>query len=734
MWFGASAVWLVGCLAGCDWVFNLTHLDVDASSSIDTVPGDAAPGPGVWAQVAVGDGFTCAITVDGALYTWGYNGEGQLGLDRGDAEILTPNRVGAAAWTAFAAATEHACGIQSDGTLWCWGQNDGGQLGTGQPAISLEPVQIFGGGTWLEVATHDRFTCAIRDDHTLWCWGHNVEGELGVGDRTDRLQPTQVDTAATWLHVATGLHHTCALTMDHRLFCWGANGAGEYGDTTTTSMTSPRLVGEDTWAAITAGDSMTCGVKTDGRSYCWGSDLDGDLGDGATVTQTERDTTSPQAVASSATDWTTLVAGAQTVCGLEAPGTMACWGDSAPVALDRPTNKPVEPKPPNPPHVWITLAVGRTHACAITDDHNLYCVGDHSSASAVLVKVAGSYASVAAGDRTTCAIDTTNHLACWGDNARAEIGDGTWNRRLAPTPIAGGTWASTAVADSHTCSVDDQHGVWCWGTEVDSSLGDGMTFASSKPIQLPSLMADHVYAKSEDTWTRLGTSPSRWGYNGTGQLGTVDLTTRATPVLSFVQYTDIAMGLAHTCAVLPSGQVQCAGRNGEYELGNTGTSNSSSFNGISDTSTAYASVYAGTFHTCALDNAGRAHCWGRGSFGELGNGTTMAGMLPTLTAPAPSFTQLALGDHHTCGLTAIGEVYCWGRDHRGQLGDGTTNNTFTPGSKVPNLPPATAITAGYDYTCALTGLGDLFCWGDNRDGQLGTGTGWSSSYFLVPSP
>src|SRR5690606_36243287 len=85
----------------------------------------------------------------------------------------------------------------------------------------------------------------------------------------------------------------------------------------------------------------------------------------------------------------------------------------------------------------------------------------------------------------------------------------------------------------------------------------------------------------------------------------------------------------------------------------------------------YSIVDAGYYHTCALTPSGRAHCWGRNSFGTLGDGTTDDRTLPTPVDGGPALVSLDAGAGHNCALTAAGAAWCWGLNDEGQVGDGT---------------------------------------------------------------
>jgi alpha-tubulin suppressor-like RCC1 family protein len=82
---------------------------------------------------------------------------------------------------------------------------------------------------------------------------------------------------------------------------------------------------------------------------------------------------------------------------------------------------------------------------------------------------------------------------------------------------------------------------------------------------------------------------------------------------------------------------------------------------------------------------------------------------------------VSAGNGYACGVTEAGPAYCWGDNRDGQLGDGTRTNRWSPVLVAGGVHFA-SVSAGTKHTCGVTRAGDAYCWGDNRGGQLGDGT------------
>ena len=79
---------------------------------------------------------------------------------------------------------------------------------------------------------------------------------------------------------------------------------------------------------------------------------------------------------------------------------------------------------------------------------------------------------------------------------------------------------------------------------------------------------------------------------------------------------------------------------------------------------------------------------------------------------------IAAGAFHSCAVRSTGEVLCWGDNVNGQLGDGSRRKSPTVVA-ARSVQGAVSVAAGFGHTCAVLGGGGMRCWGASERGQLG---------------
>ncbi len=194
----------------------------------------------------------------------------------------------------------------------------------------------------------------------------------------------------------------------------------------------------------------------------------------------------------------------------------------------------------------------------------------------------------------------------------------------------------------------------------------------------------------------------------------------------------VAAGNDHSCSVAGDGTVQCWGRGSYGQLGNGSTASSSTPANVSGISDAIA-VTTGAAHSCALRAGGTVRCWGHGAYGQLGNGSTSNRTTPVNVSGLSHVVAISAGAYHTCAVKDYGEVFCWGYNAFGALGNGSTTNATTPkrvgreisvlGFKLFNPEQGVLdVAAGSWSTCVRNNSGQARCWGRNNAGQLGDNT------------
>ena len=155
----------------------------------------------------------------------------------------------------------------------------------------------------------------------------------------------------------------------------------------------------------------------------------------------------------------------------------------------------------------------------------------------------------------------------------------------------------------------------------------------------------------------------------------------------FMSAKQVLAGMSNTCAVASDDKAYCWGNNNSGALGNNSTTNFSIPVAVNTEGVLAGkiikSISDSNIHTCAIASDDKAYCWGAGSSGQLGSGTTSMNKVPaavntTGVLAGKTIKQISAGSSHTCAIASDDKAYCWGDGYPGQLGNGSTVNSSVP--------------------------------------------------------
>jgi alpha-tubulin suppressor-like RCC1 family protein len=539
------------------------------------------------------------------------------------------------------------------------------------------------------------------------------------------VSSTGVLAGKTISSVSAGSNHTCAIASG-AAYCWGANGNGQLGNGTTTSSNSPVQVSSTgvlagkTISSISAGSNHTCAIAS-GAAYCWGNNYWGTLGNGTKTTSILPVQVSSTGVLAGKTI-SSISAGSNHTCAI-ASGAAYCWGYNQSGQLGNGTQ------------------------------------ADSSIPVAVLTSGAlqsKSLSQITTGSQHSCAATLTEAF-CWGENSTYQLGDNTKVRSLSPAKVATTSSASSA-ADIHSISYDENSAslkfiadnqYFSHYLSVDSKLSSKrLPTAESLGVLSGKVISKAVQGYGFACYLSEGRVYCA-GQNASGQLGNGTQAVSDTPVeidmtgaLKGLSITDISAGYAHSC-VIASGKVFCWGSNSQGQLGVSDTRDSSNgFKTIASLSPvavdttgdltkdmAVQFLTTSIYSTCIVA-AGQPYCWGSfvpsfhknpNAYGKplpLAEYGELAGKKVAKIA-IPRFQTYSYEQSTICAVTVEGEGYCWGSPTYNGGNSKVATPTRIDTSEI-GVRRITEIEVGNYFGCALA-LGQMYCWGANSQGQLGTG-------------
>jgi alpha-tubulin suppressor-like RCC1 family protein len=297
---------------------------------------------------------------------------------------------------------------------------------------------------------------------------------------------------------------------------------------------------------------------------------------------------------------------------------------------------------------------------------------------------------------------------------------------------------SISVGLAHALALRVDGTVWAWGINFNGDLGLGALGSTDVPLQIPDLtgiVAISAGGKFSMAVTHDG-NVFVWGTNAEGELGTgqtVPASASAPQLIAGLSdIVAVSAGGTHGLALRSDGLVFSWGDNTTGELGlGTKSSTPGPVAQVPDLSGIVA-ISAGVGYNLALRSDGTVCAWGDNSYAQLGinPGTVNPGDPASILVPTPvpgmtGVVSIATAGLHSSVAHNDGSVWTWGYNYYGVLGYGTPGEyvMYPTPAKANVVNGAVRVAEAYGSTLALEADGTVWIWGDNFQGELGTGNG-----------
>ena len=747
-------------------------------------------------QVSLGYKFSLALKQDGTVWSWGQNNNGELGLGN-TTEYSEPQQITdiKEKITDVKTGYYHSIALTEKGEVYTWGYNGNGQLGNGTREDSLVPVKVTGLENIAKIDAYKYMTIALTQNGEVYVWGSgygakpvklnftrkiiDVSGNLVLAENRKAYNLDETKSyGKDLIKVVAGYNHYLGLTSDGEVYAWGSNSYGQLGNgNNTSSSTAVKVVTPDGKSNMTnivdisAGDSYSIITDKDGKVYTFG--YYGDYRTANTVHSNKpveiQDLYKTELVAASEGGHTAIVDwdGNVYTVGLNDYGQLGLKDTTTRSKFEKIGELEISCEPAR-----ITLNVGESKdiSLALSSSFNLK---NNKQASGEVNKTIENetIASLAGNTVTGNAIGKTMLNATYEGiigTLNTQIQKFNKNVEVEVLPKNGKVTPKVEAGDGFTVELKADGTVWSHGQNQYGQLGVGDTNSYNEPQKVKIIKntiknEDGSKTDIEDTIKDISVGNYQvlalgqtgkvyaWGYGENGQLGIGSGYNHESPVV----VTDIYKNQLQDIVKVEAGEnvsFAITSKGKVYAWGNGYSSRAQLLdlpeNAVDITSkyvlTGDGKVYdistkeqlsivgkivdldEGTNHTVMLTNDGRAYAIGDNTYGQLSNGNNV----PSETSPVAvrkdseniftGIKEIKAGDKTTVIVTTDGKVYACGMNDNNELGIENKEilDVNTP-QENKNIENVISANIGVNHVVAIKENGEVYAFGYGKNGELG---------------
>ena len=748
-------------------------------------------------QISLGYKFSVALKQDGTVWSWGQNNDGELGLGN-TTEYDEPQQITEITEkiTDVKTGYYHSIALTEKGEVYTWGYNGYGQLGNGTSENSTTPVKVTGLKNVAKIDAYKYMTIVSTQNGEVYVWGRgygktpvklnfsrkiiDVAGNIVLAENRKAYNLTETASyGKDLMKISAGESHYLGLTSDGEVYAWGGNGYGQLGDGTNTSTyTEPaKVVTPDGKSKISnivdisAGNMYSIITDKDGKVYTFGNY--GDYRTANTVHSNKpveiQDLYKTELVAASEGGHTAIVDwdGNVYTVGLNDYGQLGLKDTTTRSKFEKIGELEISCEPAR-----ITLNVGESKdiSLALSSSFNLK---NNKQASGEVNKTIENETIASLSGNTV----TGNAIGKTMLNATYEGIIGTLNTQtqkfnknveVEVLPKNGKVTPKVEAGDGFTVELKADGTVWSHGQNQYGQLGVGDTNSYNEPQKVKIIKntiknEDGSKTDIEDTIKDISVGNYQvlalgqtgkvyaWGYGENGQLGIGSGYNHESPVV----VTDIYKNQLQDIVKVEAGEnvsFAITSKGKVYAWGNGYSSRAQLLdlpeNAVDITSkyvlTGDGKVYdistkeqlsivgkivdldEGTNHTVMLTNDGRAYAIGDNTYGQLSNGNNV----PSETSPVAvrkdseniftGIKEIKAGDKTTVIVTTDGKVYACGMNDNNELGIENKEilDVNTP-QENKNIENVISANIGVNHVVAIKENGEVYAFGYGKNGELG---------------